>query len=195
MSGTGRATMPLALVALGGGIALAWNAVKGKRIRDAFATTVPPTAADQKTTVDDTSHREDLIVPAPLPSALGLVGGNATTQRMQAGLPKATQVVWKALVSVFGVRIRSLGAWAGGDRDPKDFTCHTAGKAIDAHPVNKAAGDAIAAWAVANHATYDIRVVVWYEHKCSQGTGWKWVAYHGDSPHKDHVHMSIGCNG
>ncbi len=201
----GETAIPVGLVVLVGGISLIWSAIKGRRLRDTIA---PPTPAEKTVTQPSTQAEtsllpppvqigllpEDHVIPAPVGGALGLVGTNATTQKMQGGLPAATQTVWRAVVATFGARIKALGAW-GDKAHMARNSCHNSGRALDIHPDTKATGDAVAAWAIAHHSAFDIRLVIWFRHKCGASTGWKWQPYHGTSPHTDHVHLSIGCDG
>lgn len=133
-------------------------------------------------------------IPPPPPAAVsGLVGG----QRMQGGLPLATQKVWTDLVATFGPQIVGLGAW--GDKSHGPTSCHYHGKAIDATiqrgkvrtATEKAVGDRIAARYVGGRL--GVTQVIWDRRIATAARGWTWRPYNGVSGHTEHVHLSIEC--
>jgi hypothetical protein len=138
------------------------------------------------------------------PVALDTAGVQAlvSTQRMQQGLPPMTQVVWRELAATFP-RLTGLGAW--GDRSHQARTsCHnlntpagprTGPRAIDAMTTDRALGDAVVKWALLHRDRLDITVIIWWGQIWSARGNWKPRRYVGRSAHKDHVHLSIGCQG
>lgn len=126
----------------------------------------------------------------------------AGTQRIQQGLPPATAAVWRELAQRFP-KLTGLGAW--GDRSHQARrSCHnrntpaganTGPRAVDAMTRDRAMGDAVVKWALANRAQFGITTIIWWGQIWSAKNGWKPRRYIGRSAHKDHVHLSIHCNG
>jgi len=78
---------------------------------------------------------------------------------------------------------RSRGSVPGSD--------HPKGLAIDAMVgKDRAKGDAIAAYYVANAKAKNVKYVIWWGRIWQERTG-QWKAYFGPSPHKDHDHISF----
>lgn len=66
---------------------------------------------------------------------------------------------------------------------------HYTGHAIDVMVYkDKAKGDAVAAYAIAQHERWNVKYVIWYRRIWENG---KWTNYVGTSPHTDHVHISF----
>jgi len=66
---------------------------------------------------------------------------------------------------------------------------HYTGHAIDVMVYSdKAKGEAVAQYAIANATRLGIKYVIWYRRIWEKG---KWTAYFGTSPHTDHVHLSF----
>lgn len=89
--------------------------------------------------------------------------------------------------SQFGIRTiygyRAQGSVPG--------SLHPAGLALDLM-VRGTTADQLAAYAVANHASFGITEVIWNRRIWTlrrQGEGWR--KYSGPSPHTDHVHLSF----
>lgn len=57
-------------------------------------------------------------------------------------------------------------------------------------PNGKSVGDALAADAIANKATFNIKYVIWYK-RIDRLDGKGWQPYSGPSDHTDHVHISF----
>lgn len=83
--------------------------------------------------------------------------------------------------------VGTIYGWAPGQYD------HPKGLALDFMVYrDKAKGDALAAYVVANAASLGITYVIWYRRifsvaRASEG----WRPYSGDSDHTDHVHVSF----
>jgi hypothetical protein len=67
---------------------------------------------------------------------------------------------------------------------------HPKGLAVDLMTKDKAKGDAIAAYALANASRLKVKYVIWWG-QINNGSGWK--KYNGPSDHKDHVHISFNA--
>lgn len=66
---------------------------------------------------------------------------------------------------------------------------HYTGLAIDCMVLqDKAKGDAVAAYAIAHKAAWNVKYVIWYRRIWQDGN---WTHYVGTSPHTDHVHISF----
>lgn len=115
----------------------------------------------------------------------------AGTQKMQGGLPAATQKVWKAVAKTFP-KVTSLGAW-GDTPHMARKSCHNTGKAVDVMTRDVATHAAIVKWALANRKELGISLIISRRTKWSAATGWKPKKYLGTSPHTDHVHLSVNC--
>lgn len=119
------------------------------------------------------------------------VAALAGTQRMQTGLPLATQAVWREVARRWP-RLTGLGAW--GDRAHRARkSCHNRGLALDCMTFDAATHAEIVQWALANRSQYKITLIISRRRKWSAATGWKPRPYVGASPHNDHVHLSIAC--
>jgi hypothetical protein len=84
--------------------------------------------------------------------------------------------------------IKTIYGWAPGQFDhPKglalDFMINTPG-------LGKATGDALAGYVLANAGRLNVKYVIWYRRSWNPQRK-TWVAYSGDSPHTDHVHVSF----
>lgn len=84
--------------------------------------------------------------------------------------------------------IKTIYGWAPGQFDhPKglalDFMINTPG-------LGKPVGDALAGYVLANAKRLNVKYVIWYRQSWNPNRG-TWVAYSGDSPHTDHVHVSF----
>jgi hypothetical protein len=77
-----------------------------------------------------------------------------------------------------------------GWRKTDPFPDHPTGHAIDFMTPTKAAGDALATYAVSNYQALGIKYVIWYRQYWSPTTGW--VPYTATTnPHTDHVHITF----
>lgn len=106
----------------------------------------------------------------------------------------------EALASMFGIKT------AGGWRKSDQFPDHPSGLAVDfmitdigsggvagKNPGGKAAGDAMAAYLVANHKALNVKYVIWNRQvwsaeKATQG--WRPYTQAGQGPHDDHLHVT-----
>lgn len=84
----------------------------------------------------------------------------------------------------FGVR--NIGGWRSSGSVPNSD--HPKGRALDVMTADRAKGDAIAAYAIANAKRLGITYVIWHRRIWQNG---RWSAYSGPSPHTDHVHLSF----
>lgn len=117
----------------------------------------------------------------------------AGTQKIQGGLPAATVVAWRAIAKRFP-KATGLGAW--GDRAHQARkSCHNQGKAVDVMTTNPALHKEIVAWALKERQTYGFTLIISRRRKWSAKTKWIGVPYLGTSPHTDHVHLSVRCDG
>lgn len=112
----------------------------------------------------------------------------------------ATQAMVNGVVECFGRGRYGFGCYDPRSDDPK-FE-HPRGRACDfmtsddtsgSSSVERARGDAMAAWLRANAEELDVLYVIWYERIWSAGRADEgWRPYSGDSPHRNHVHVSVG---
>lgn len=86
-----------------------------------------------------------------------------------------------------------FGDWCP-DCDYDNLSSHASGRAGDSGTVSKEAGDALAAFLVANHAVLGIQEVIWYRRRWTNQT-LEWRDYDGLSPHTDHVHWAQNLAG
>ncbi len=101
---------------------------------------------------------------------------------------------WPAAVR--GRIIRQFGiSNIGGYRGGYGAMDHGTGQALDVMVMsNKGAGDAIAAWALANGKSLRVKYVIWYQRIAYPGKpGWKGMSNRGGATanHMDHVHISF----
>lgn len=68
---------------------------------------------------------------------------------------------------------------------------HYKGLAIDVMTTVQA--QAVADYAQANAARWSVTYIIWNRHIWDSRDGKGWVAYHGTSPHTDHVHISFAA--
>lgn len=84
---------------------------------------------------------------------------------------------------------RAVGSVPGSD--------HPKGLALDFMVENKAKGDQIAAYAIANEDRLDITYIIWYERWRQNGKDWEPYTHPSGSndtlAHKDHVHLSFAA--
>lgn len=197
-------TIGIGLLAIGAVIVFA--ALRGDRARFVLARQPSPSSPlpGTDTTVPELDDPDE---PEPdgmnLPPIQGLARQANGAVRMQSGLPPATQAAWRfaALTWPGIVQITSWGDKAHEQRR----SCHNTGQALDlriakgakATPAETALGQQIADYFVANAAKHDARVVIFNSRIASARRGWTWRPYGGPgrSPHTNHVHVSIGCDG
>jgi hypothetical protein len=75
-----------------------------------------------------------------------------------------------------------------------DFSAFPSGfPSVPADGENRAYGDALAAWAVANAEALGVLYVIWYQQIWFAGTGWRAYNSYGDpaTEHTNHVHISM----
>lgn len=66
---------------------------------------------------------------------------------------------------------------------------HYTGHALDVMVMSdKAKGDAVTAYAIAQKERWNVKYVIWYKRIWENG---QWTHYVGSSPHTDHVHISF----
>lgn len=137
------------------------------------------------------------------PTARGDESGPLAPEQMGLdGLTPRTRATRNAIMSAFGVR--DIGGYCpGGCRTGHiPGSDHYTGHAIDVMltpmtAANRALGDQIAAWLVANEIALWVKYVIWYDRIWTPSAGWHaYVHPSGDttSPtlaHRDHVHVSI----
>lgn len=141
--------------------------------------------------------------PGPVPIDPNLSGVEGF--RLQAGLPPLTQTVAQELQHNFP-GLRGIGCW-GDDAHARAKSCHNAirdkrtgrvligPRACDAMTTDPDLHAAIVAWALKNRARLKITLIISRRRKWSAKTGWMAARYLGRSPHTDHVHLSIDCQG
>lgn len=134
------------------------------------------------------------------PSAGGTGGWPPETMGPD-GLTPRTRTVLIAVRAAFGVT--DIGGYCPGGCTTGHIpgSDHYTGHAIDIMltpmtAANRALGDQIATWLVANHQTLAIKYVIWYDHIWQPTTGWQPYTHPGGgtSPterHEDHVHVSV----
>ena len=114
-------------------------------------------------------------------------------QKVQGGLPAKTVACWKEVAAKFPT-LTGAGAW--GDRSHQARkSCHNIGAAVDFMTTNKALGDKVLAYLLANVKRLGLTVIIWWGRIYSAARKWVGRPYLGRSRHKDHLHVSIGCNG
>lgn len=117
---------------------------------------------------------------------------NLATACSAIGSPKGLQS-WPAAVR--GRIIRQFGiSNIGGYRGGGGAMDHGTGQALDVMVMsNKAAGDAIAAWALANGSALRVKYVIWYQRIAYPGRAWRGMSNRGGATanHMDHVHISF----
>lgn len=128
----------------------------------------------------------------PVGSLPGRPGPGMPIPKKPTGVPALTQTAVDAVDARFPGH--ELQVW-GDAAHMARASCHNTGKAIDIITASVAEHDAIVAWALANRTQYKITVIISRSRIWSGATGFKPDAYKGESPHNDHVHLSIGCNG
>ena len=158
-------------------------------LRDLAAGRLPTPRAALVTAVNFTGTEAASAVGAVGGSALAgsVVGAAAVTGQYKLGPVKPdVQAAAYEIGPKFG--IKTIYGWAPGQFDhPKglalDFMINTPG-------LGKPVGDALAAYVLANAARLNVKYVIWYRRSWNPQRG-TWVAYSGDSPHTDHVHVSF----
>jgi hypothetical protein len=83
--------------------------------------------------------------------------------------------------------IKNIGGWRAKGSVPQSK--HPDGLALDLMTTDKAVGDKIAAYAIANASKFGITEVIWWRRIWSPGRGWR--DYNGPSAHTDHVHLTF----
>ena len=82
--------------------------------------------------------------------------------------------------------IKTIYGW----RKTDPFPDHPSGHALDFMTPNKAAGDALANYAVTNASALGVKYIIWYHQYWDPQTGW--VPYtQTTNPHTDHVHITF----
>jgi hypothetical protein len=109
---------------------------------------------------------------------------------MQAGLPKATQIVWQEVDQLFGMRITGLGAW-GDRRHAGTHSWHNTGQALDVMTSDRVVQNDVVTWALSQRGRLHIIEVISRRRIWSIRDNWAPRPYKGSSPHTDHVHLSI----
>ena len=132
---------------------------------------------------------------------------SGVTQSIQPGIAPQTRALWIDSRARFGAQIKMYGAIGDASHQARK-TCHVPrdangrvlpALALDIHPVKLATvdprvGDEIVAWVntPSQRARYGVARIIWNRRKATEATDWKFVPYHGTSPHIDHVHVSVG---
>lgn len=81
-------------------------------------------------------------------------------------------------------------------RGGSSLSLHGEGRAVDIRPVDKAQGDTIAAWLLANASALNVQEIIWYRRIWTArypDAGWR--DYNGVNAHKDHVHVGLNWEG
>lgn len=113
--------------------------------------------------------------------------------RMQAHLPLPTQLAWSFFDDTVGPRLTGIGSW--GDRSHRSrISCHNSGRALDLMTRDPEVHRFIVAVALSHRRTLDIRRIISWDRQWSAASAWQPVPYRGTSRHRDHVHLSIGCD-
>lgn len=117
------------------------------------------------------------------------------------GLTARTRTVLNAVRAAFGVT--DIGGYCPGGCTTGHIpgSDHYTGHAIDIMltpltAANRALGDHIVGWLVANNQTLAIKYVIWYDHIWQPTTGWQPYTHPGGGTnptqrHEDHVHVSV----
>ena len=127
-----------------------------------------------------TSVAQEAATKAPATTAGGKVSCSAPWQR---GVKHVAQVAGCDVANRFGVT--DIGGLRAGSRE------HGSGKALDLMVgSNRAKGDAIAAYLLANWDALGIQHVIWYQ-RINHGSGWELMEDRGSvtANHRDHVHV------
>lgn len=100
--------------------------------------------------------------------------------------------VARIIASTFG--ITNIGGFATAGHIPDSD--HYKGLALDVMigGAPPGTGQNVANWAVNNAKNLGITYVIWNRQIWDSRDGKGWVAYHGTSPHTDHVHISFYPN-
>lgn len=131
----------------------------------------------------------------PTPPAGGAVSDcPATGKREEQGLTPAALNVMRCAIHNFGDTDISGRLDRSGSGD------HPKGQAVDYMVyTDRALGQQVADWAVANHQALDVKYVIWYQQIWQPSSG-RWVDCNGSNcyagsddtqAHRDHVHVSV----
>lgn len=86
--------------------------------------------------------------------------------------------------------LKTVGGWRKVDQFPDHPSGHAADFMINDIPNGKSTGDAIASYIIANAARLHVKYIIWYRRSWNPERG-TWATYSGDSPHTDHVHLTV----
>lgn len=86
--------------------------------------------------------------------------------------------------------IQTIGGWRASDPYPDHPSGHAADFMVGD---DKAKGDAVAAYLMANAQRLNVKYIIWYQRSWTPGRGWKNMADRGSPTqnHKDHVHLTV----
>lgn len=116
-------------------------------------------------------------------------GGNFTGKSRKYGL-KSVSGNTASAADYFGSKfgIKNIGGYRDHGSVPNSD--HPKGLALDFMTYkNKKQGNALAQDVLKNYKQWNVKYVIWNRYIWSPGKGWR--AYHGPSPHTDHVHVSF----
>lgn len=105
----------------------------------------------------------------------------------EGGLVKGTAELRKIIGERFG--ISNIGGWRPQDK----YGEHSTGRALDVMTSDKAKGDSVADFALANAPAIDLKWVIWQQ-RINSGNGWSKMEDRGSPTqnHMDHVHIFSG---
>lgn len=103
------------------------------------------------------------------------------------GLVAGTSQLRKIIGERFG--ISNIGGWRPADK----YGEHSTGRALDVMTSDKAKGDSVADFALANAPAIDLKWVIWQQ-RINSGNGWSKMEDRGSPTqnHMDHVHIFSG---
>ena len=126
----------------------------------------------------------------------------STDQIQDDHITQATRSMANAVIACFGRGGHPIGCYNPRTRNGGLYE-HPRGRACDlmitgggaAEGGDRARGQAMAEWVAAHAADLHVLYVIWYGRIWNASDGdvpWeKWDAYFGESPHTDHVHVSV----
>ena len=113
---------------------------------------------------------------------------NALPGYANGGLVAGTNQLRSIIAQQFG--ISNIGGWRPADK----YGEHSTGRALDVMTSNKALGDAVKDFAVANASAIDLKWAIWQQRLWYPGGGSKTMPDRGSptANHMDHVHIFSG---
>lgn len=114
-----------------------------------------------------------------------------------SGKPQPGAVALQAMVLARYPGTKSAGIYnCRPVRGGASLSLHGEGRAVDIRPVDKAQGDKIAAWLLANADSLNVQEIIWYRRIWTArypSAGWR--DYNGVNAHTDHVHVGLNWDG